>query len=94
MYGSEVWTFAKALSERVRVTHAALKRRLVGISLSEQRQNNLHREDIRARSNARDPLLVFKKKKFGWTGHVLRRNVDIWWTPIGEKRSVGRPPMR
>uniref|UniRef100_A0A8R1IB04 Reverse transcriptase domain-containing protein n=1 Tax=Caenorhabditis japonica TaxID=281687 RepID=A0A8R1IB04_CAEJA len=42
-YGSEVWTFTQALSERVRVTHAALERRLVGISLSEQRQRNLHR---------------------------------------------------
>uniref|UniRef100_A0A8R1ISG9 Reverse transcriptase domain-containing protein n=1 Tax=Caenorhabditis japonica TaxID=281687 RepID=A0A8R1ISG9_CAEJA len=47
-YGSKVWTFTQALSERVRVTHAALERRLVGISLSEQRQRNLHREDITA----------------------------------------------
>uniref|UniRef100_A0A8R1E882 Uncharacterized protein n=1 Tax=Caenorhabditis japonica TaxID=281687 RepID=A0A8R1E882_CAEJA len=88
-YGSEVWTFTKALSERVRVTHAALERRLVGISLSEQRQRNLHlhKEDIRAHSNVRDPLLVIKKNKLGWAGHIMRRSDGRWtrimqeWTP-------------
>uniref|UniRef100_A0A8R1EWI9 Uncharacterized protein n=1 Tax=Caenorhabditis japonica TaxID=281687 RepID=A0A8R1EWI9_CAEJA len=90
----------KALSERVRVTYAALERRLVGISLSEQRQRNLHREDIRAQSEVRDPLLVIKKKKLGWAGHIMRRNDGRWtrlvqeWYPIGEKRPVGRPRMR
>uniref|UniRef100_A0A8R1ELA8 Uncharacterized protein n=1 Tax=Caenorhabditis japonica TaxID=281687 RepID=A0A8R1ELA8_CAEJA len=85
---------------RVRVTHAALERRLVGISLSEQRQRNLHREDIRAQSEVRDPLLVIKKKKLGWAGHIMRRNDGRWtrlvqeWYPIGEKRPVGRPRMR
>uniref|UniRef100_A0A8R1E941 Reverse transcriptase domain-containing protein n=1 Tax=Caenorhabditis japonica TaxID=281687 RepID=A0A8R1E941_CAEJA len=99
-YGSEVWTFTQALSERVRVNHAALERRLVGISLSEQRQRNLHREDIRAQSEVRDPLLVIKKKKLGWAGHIMRRNDGRWtrlvqeWYPIGEKRPVGRPRMR
>uniref|UniRef100_A0A8R1EHP2 Reverse transcriptase domain-containing protein n=1 Tax=Caenorhabditis japonica TaxID=281687 RepID=A0A8R1EHP2_CAEJA len=99
-YGSEVWIFTQALSERVRVTHAALERRLVGISLSEQRQRNLHREDIRAQSEVRDPLLVIKKKKLGWAGHIMRRNDGRWtrlvqeWYPIGEKRPVGRPRMR
>uniref|UniRef100_A0A8R1E6M6 Reverse transcriptase domain-containing protein n=1 Tax=Caenorhabditis japonica TaxID=281687 RepID=A0A8R1E6M6_CAEJA len=94
-YGSEVWTFTQALSERVRVTHAALERRLVGISLSEQRQRNLHREDIRTQSEVRDPLLVIKKKKLGWAGHIMRRNDGRWtrlvqeWYPIGEKRPVG-----
>uniref|UniRef100_A0A8R1I4C8 Reverse transcriptase domain-containing protein n=1 Tax=Caenorhabditis japonica TaxID=281687 RepID=A0A8R1I4C8_CAEJA len=99
-YGCEVWTFTQELSERVRVTHAALERRLVGISLSEQRQRTLHREDIRAQSEVRDPLLVIKKKKLGWAGHIIRRNDGRWtrlvqeWYPIGEKRPVGRPRMR
>uniref|UniRef100_A0A8R1IFU4 Reverse transcriptase domain-containing protein n=1 Tax=Caenorhabditis japonica TaxID=281687 RepID=A0A8R1IFU4_CAEJA len=99
-YGSEVWTFTQALSERVRVTHAALERRLVGISLLEQRQRNLHREDIRAQSEVRDPLIVIKKKKLGCAGHIMRRNDGRWtrlvqeWYPIGEKRPVGRPRMR
>nr|pir hypothetical protein Y105C5A.f - Caenorhabditis elegans [Caenorhabditis elegans] len=45
-YGSEAWTFTKALSERVRITHASLERRLVGITLTQQRERDLHREDI------------------------------------------------
>uniref|UniRef100_A0A8R1I865 Uncharacterized protein n=1 Tax=Caenorhabditis japonica TaxID=281687 RepID=A0A8R1I865_CAEJA len=88
--GSHVWTFSKIFfSERVRVAHAALERRLVGIPLSEQRQRNLHREDIRAQSDVRDLLLVINKKKLGWAGHIMRRNYDRWtrlvqeWYPIG-----------
>uniref|UniRef100_A0A8R1IB43 Reverse transcriptase domain-containing protein n=1 Tax=Caenorhabditis japonica TaxID=281687 RepID=A0A8R1IB43_CAEJA len=78
----------------------SIRKRLVGISLSEQRQRNLHSEDIRAQSEVRDPLLVIKKKKLGWAGHIMRRNDGRWmrlvqeWYPIGEKRTVGRPRMR
>ncbi|CAI2355624.1 unnamed protein product [Caenorhabditis sp. 36 PRJEB53466] len=56
-YGSETRTFTKALAERVQVTHASLERRLVGLSLSQQRERNLHREYIRRLSGVRDPLL-------------------------------------
>uniref|UniRef100_A0A8R1EGJ6 Uncharacterized protein n=1 Tax=Caenorhabditis japonica TaxID=281687 RepID=A0A8R1EGJ6_CAEJA len=61
---------------------------------------NEDREDIRAQSEVRDPLLVIKKKKLGWAGHIMRRNDGRWtrlvqeWYPIGEKRPVGRPRMR
>uniref|UniRef100_A0A8R1E0Z4 Uncharacterized protein n=1 Tax=Caenorhabditis japonica TaxID=281687 RepID=A0A8R1E0Z4_CAEJA len=56
--------------------------------------------DIRAQSEVRDPLLVIKKKKLGWAGHIMRRNDGRWtrlvqeWYPIGEKRPVGRPRTR
>ncbi|CAI2354658.1 unnamed protein product [Caenorhabditis sp. 36 PRJEB53466] len=40
-YGSETWTFTKALDERVRVIHASLERRLVGLSLSQQREREI-----------------------------------------------------
>uniref|UniRef100_A0A8R1E6N9 Reverse transcriptase domain-containing protein n=1 Tax=Caenorhabditis japonica TaxID=281687 RepID=A0A8R1E6N9_CAEJA len=90
-YGSEVWIFTQAPVERVRVTHVALERRSVGISLSEQRQGNLHREDIRAQSEVRGPLLVIKKKKLGWAGHIMRRN-DGRWTD--ETDDDGATPYR
>uniref|UniRef100_A0A8R1EF55 Endonuclease-reverse transcriptase n=1 Tax=Caenorhabditis japonica TaxID=281687 RepID=A0A8R1EF55_CAEJA len=83
-YGSEVWTFTKTHSERVRVAHAALERRLVGISLLEQRRRNLHREDIRAQSVVRDPLPVIKKNNLGWAGHIMQRN-DGRWTRLVQK---------
>ncbi|EFO97114.1 hypothetical protein CRE_30476 [Caenorhabditis remanei] len=99
-YGSETWTFTKALSERVRITHAALERKLVGITLTEQREKNLHREDIRKMSQVKDPLAFITKRKLSWAGHVMRRNDNRWttllqeWIPRNEKRPVGRPPMR
>ncbi|EFO91764.1 hypothetical protein CRE_06993 [Caenorhabditis remanei] len=99
-YGSETWTFTKALSERVRITHAALERKLVGITLTEQREKDLHREDIRKMSQVKDPLVFITKRKLGWAGHVMRRNDNRWttllqeWIPRNEKRPVGRPPMR
>nr|pir hypothetical protein T02D1.1 - Caenorhabditis elegans [Caenorhabditis elegans] len=99
-YGSEAWTFTKALSERVRITHASLERRLVGITLTQQRERDLHREDIRTMSLVRDPLNFVKKRKLGWAGHVARRKDGRWttlmteWRPYGWKRPVGRPPMR
>uniref|UniRef100_A0A8R1I7P1 Uncharacterized protein n=1 Tax=Caenorhabditis japonica TaxID=281687 RepID=A0A8R1I7P1_CAEJA len=80
----------RLLATNIRVTHAALERRLVGISLSEQRQRNLHREAIRAQSDVRDPLLVIKKKKLGWTGHIMRRN-DGRWTRLNS-RMVSHSP--
>uniref|UniRef100_A0A8R1HHU6 TRAF-type domain-containing protein n=1 Tax=Caenorhabditis japonica TaxID=281687 RepID=A0A8R1HHU6_CAEJA len=71
-YGSEVWTFTQALSERVRVTHAALERRLVGISLSEQRQRNLHREEIRTQSEVLSLPVICPSDFNGcqWTGQL------------------------
>lgn len=99
-YGSETWTFTKALAERVRVTHASLERRLVGLTLSQQRERDLHQEDIRQLSKVRDPLLYIKRRKLGWAGHIMRRADDRWttllqeWIPRDRKRPVGRPPMR
>jgi hypothetical protein len=99
-YGSESWTFTKALAERVRITHAALERKLVGITLTEQRERDLHREDIRKMSKLRDPLIHIERRKLGWAGHIARRNDNRWttatleWYPRDWKRPRGRPPMR
>ena len=99
-YGSEAWTFTKALGERVRVTHAALERKLVGMTLTEQRERDLHREDIRKMSKVRDPLIHIAKRKLAWAGHVARRTDGRWtttcmeWYPREWKRPRGRPPMR
>uniref|UniRef100_A0A8R1EMU3 Uncharacterized protein n=1 Tax=Caenorhabditis japonica TaxID=281687 RepID=A0A8R1EMU3_CAEJA len=45
------------------------------------------------------PLLVIKKKKLGWAGHIMRRN-DGRWTrlmqeliPRDEKQPIESPPM-
>ena len=42
--GSETRTLTQALFERIRVTYAALERKLVGIILTQQREKNIHRK--------------------------------------------------
>ncbi|CAI5455831.1 unnamed protein product [Caenorhabditis angaria] len=99
-YGSEAWTLTKKNSEALRISHAALERRLVGITLSEQRERNLHREDIRKLSQVKDPLRHIRQQKTRWAGHMARRNDNRWstatldWYPRDWKRPVGRPPLR
>ncbi|CAI5453963.1 unnamed protein product [Caenorhabditis angaria] len=93
-YGSEAWTLTKKNSEALRVSHAALERRLVGITLSEQRERNLHREDIRKLSQVKDPLRHIRQQKTRWAGHMARRNDNRWstatldWYPRDWKRPV------
>jgi hypothetical protein len=99
-YGSEQWTTTKALENRVRVSHAALERRLIGITLTEQREKGIHGTDIRQISRVSDPLKHVLKSKLRWAGHVARRTDNRWttatmeWYPRDWKRPVGRPPMR
>jgi hypothetical protein len=99
-YGSEQWTFTKLLENRIRVTHASLERRLVGITLAEQREKGLHGTDIRQLSKVMNPLQHILKSKLRWAGHVARRTDSRWttklmeWYPRDWKRPVGRPPMR
>jgi hypothetical protein len=99
-YGSEQWTLTKALENRLRVTHASLERRLVGITLTEQREKGIHGKDIRELSKVTDPLKHVLRNKLRWAGHVARRNDNRWttttmeWYPRNWKRPVGRPPMR
>ena len=99
-YGNEQWTLTKFLANRIRVTHAALERKLVGMTLAEQRERGLHQKDLREMSKLKDPLVHLIKNKLGWAGHVARRTDNRWttatmeWYPRDWKRPVGRPPMR
>ncbi|CAI5455280.1 unnamed protein product [Caenorhabditis angaria] len=99
-YGAETWTLTKKNSEALRVSHAVLERRLVGIKLSEQRERGIHQEDIRRLSQVKDPLKHIRQQKLRWAGHIARRTDSRWttttleWCPKDWKRPVGRPPMR
>uniref|UniRef100_A0A8R1I5D0 Uncharacterized protein n=1 Tax=Caenorhabditis japonica TaxID=281687 RepID=A0A8R1I5D0_CAEJA len=66
---SSILSFYRLSLLKVRVTHATLERRLVGISLSERRQRNLHKKDIRAQSNVRDPPIRHQEKE-AWMGRT------------------------
>uniref|UniRef100_A0A8R1I892 Uncharacterized protein n=1 Tax=Caenorhabditis japonica TaxID=281687 RepID=A0A8R1I892_CAEJA len=74
------------------MAHASLERRLVIISLSEQRQRNLHREDIRAHSNVWMGRTHNTKKR--WQKDEANAKVVPHKWAIGEKRYFERPRMR
>uniref|UniRef100_A0A8R1ENN9 Uncharacterized protein n=1 Tax=Caenorhabditis japonica TaxID=281687 RepID=A0A8R1ENN9_CAEJA len=77
----------RILAEGFRVTQVALesglgeRRNEVGISLSEQRQRNLHREDIRTNSNVREPLKRSLDELGGW---CKNRFPDMRNDPLGD----------
>jgi len=99
-YGAETWSLNKGLAEQLRVAHASLERRLVGLNLRQQRAQDLHRDDIRRMSRVVDPLDYTSRRKHAWAGHVTRRqdgrwsNATLCWYPRGVTRPLGRPPTR
>ena len=99
-YGAETWSLTKSLANQLRVAHASLERRLVGLNLRQQRDRKLHNSDIRQMSGVKDPLQHVSKMKHRWAGHVARRCDGRWstttvgWYPRDKKRPLGRPPTR
>ena len=99
-YASETWTLTAASERHLRVTQAALERKLVGITLRVQRDRGLHNSDIRNMSGVKDIITHADHAKHRWAGHVMRRTDNRWsratmeWYPRNFKRPAGRPPIR
>uniref|UniRef100_A0A914UV55 Endonuclease-reverse transcriptase n=1 Tax=Plectus sambesii TaxID=2011161 RepID=A0A914UV55_9BILA len=97
-YGAETWSLTKSLANQLRVAHASLKRRIVGLNLPKQRDRKLHNSDIRQMIGVKDPLQHMAKMKHHWAGHVVRRCDGRWstatvgWYPRDKKRPLGCPP--
>ncbi len=98
-YASETWACTAQDLKKLQVTHRAIERRMLGITLYQQREQGISSADMRTRSKLRDPLEFSMKAKHAWAGHVARQN-DRWtrrlteWIPRGHKRPTGRPPTR
>lgn len=99
-YASETWALTKVHENKIKVIQAALERRLVGLTLWNQRRLNLHNEDVRNRSQVKDMMVHVDEAKHNWAGHVMRRRDDRWsaatqlWIPRHIRRPLGRPPIR
>ena len=99
-YGSATWALTAASENHLRVTQAALERKMVGIPLRVQRDRHLHNSDIRAMTGVNDIIVQANSNKHRWAGHLMRRQDDRWststatWYPRDVRRPVGRPPMR
>src|SRR6266481_2800602 len=79
-YGSETWALTKLLENKLRTSQAALERSLVGITLSAQRQRQLHNVDIRNMSKVKDALYYADRSKHRWAGHLMRQTDNRWST--------------
>uniref|UniRef100_A0A7I4YW06 Reverse transcriptase domain-containing protein n=1 Tax=Haemonchus contortus TaxID=6289 RepID=A0A7I4YW06_HAECO len=91
---SETWSLTKNLENQLRRMQMSLERRMVGITLHQQRLNRLHNENIRSLSNVRDIILHIDKAKHTFAGHLIRRDDGRWsttsvcWEPREKKRFV------
>ena len=99
-YAGETWAFTEKTERRLRTTQANIERRMLGLTLREQREQNLHNTDIRQKTQVKDAVQHVNHSKHRWAGHVMRKNDDRWtkklteWRPYDHKRPRGRPPMR
>ena len=81
-YASETWALTKVHENKINTIQAALERRLVGITLRDQHQHDLHNSDIRKRSGVKVMLVHINRTKHDWAGHLLRRNDSRWSTAL------------
>lgn len=99
-YAAETWTLTARLESKLKSTQAAIERAMLGISLSDQRNQGLHNTDIRLATGVKDALTHANRAKHAWAGHVLRRSDGRWsretivWCPRDIRRPRGRPPTR
>ncbi|WKY08982.1 hypothetical protein Q1695_001835 [Nippostrongylus brasiliensis] len=99
-YSCETWTLTKTTEDQLRRIQAVLERKMVGISLHQQRMSGIHNDQIRAMSKVRDIVIHADEAKHHFAGHLMRRTDGRWstatvrWEPLDKKRPVGRPPLR
>lgn len=101
-YASETWALNEADERRLRVTQANMERRMLGLTVTQQRQQGLHNSDIRTMTQFNDVVIHADSLKHQWAGHLVRRDDGRWstrltlWDPKadGYHRPPGRPPTR
>ena len=99
IYASETWAFTEKTERKLRVTQGHMMRRLLGMTIKQQRDRGLHNSDLRELLKMKNVVIEADHRKHTWAGHVARRQDGRWttvltsWTPPF-KRPVGRPPIR
>ncbi|CAH2267251.1 jg14719 [Pararge aegeria aegeria] len=70
------------LIRRLRFTHRAMERAMLGVSLRDQIRN----EEIRRRTRVTDIARQVTKLKWQWAGHIARRTDGRWGLKVLEWR--------
>ncbi|KAE9418970.1 hypothetical protein Angca_008120, partial [Angiostrongylus cantonensis] len=99
-YASEAWSLRKQDEKSLRAIERAFERTMLGVFRFTQVTDGIRSFDLRQRSKIKDAVLYAKQSKIGWTGHVMRMNVNRWtravcdWIPRDIKRTAVRPQTR
>nr|CDJ93420.1 RNA-directed DNA polymerase (reverse transcriptase) domain containing protein [Haemonchus contortus] len=74
----ETWALTKSIERHLMSTQASIERRLLGLTLSRQRELKLHNSDIRAMSKVKDVLVHVDEARHRFAGHLMRREDGRW----------------
>jgi hypothetical protein len=99
-YGCETWGMNSIAEKKLRTAQASIERRMLNMTLYQQRERQLHNTDIREMTKVKDAVQHADEAKHRWAGHIMRRTDGRWtrevheWYPRSKKRPRGRPPIR
>ena len=91
-YGSETWSFMKALERKLWNVLRGIERIMLGITSRDKKRASW----IKEQTKVEDILTAIKRKKGTWTRHVMRQTDNRWtvsvakWQPRDIKRRQDR----
>ncbi|EYC26908.1 hypothetical protein Y032_0009g420 [Ancylostoma ceylanicum] len=77
-YASEKWALTKIAEIQLRSTQISIERRMLGLSLRQQKERHLHNSDVRALSKVRVAVLPADEPKHRYAGHLIRCKDGRW----------------
>ena len=95
LYGCESWTLTAELEKKIQAFEMKCLRKLLNISWTEHKTNELVRYQVELAVSTQEPLLATaKRRKMQWYGHVTRHNTmakTILQGTLEGGRRRGRP---
>ena len=95
-YGCQTWSLDKQLTNKLRSTPRAMRRKMINLTL----QDKIPCSEIRKRTKIIDIIDHTLKQKWRWAGHIARMKDNrltkccTEWQPRRAKRSRRRPNRR
>lgn len=95
-YASQTRSQSKKETNTIEVCQRAMERSILNI----RRTDRIRNEDVRSRTNFADAVILSKRQKWDWAGHVFRLQDGRWtslitdWTPLDCNRNSGRQMKR
>ncbi|EYC04151.1 hypothetical protein Y032_0089g2248 [Ancylostoma ceylanicum] len=79
-YASETWALTKVAETQLRATQISIERRMLELSLRQQKERHLHNSDVRAMSKVHSAVLHADESKHRYAGHLMRCKDGRWRT--------------